>query len=274
MNGYTLAGSFNGALGECPISQILNTDLNTNTVIASPNETLFSNKGSNNTKLDNTGTLRIYHNQTVTLPTVSSQWISVVDALVYLLQADIMWNTQSLDDSAHFLLIDQEITGLTQALAATNQVVNTVSGVATGAAGTTALNTQSINTINNTTIPNLSNTYLKLSGGTLTGGLTGTTINLSGSLTTNSIIYNTQELSTSLNYYLLKSGGTLSGPITLNTRLYADPGPYPQGYNGDRIVIIGTNGYPYIQLVLIQMYFGFVLHLLQVLNLIQGLQLH
>ena len=107
MNGYTLVVSFNGALGECPISQILNTDLNTNTIIASPNEILFTSQGSNNTKIDNTGTLRIYHNQTVTLPTVSSQWISVVDALVYLLQADIMWNTQSVDDSAHFLLIDR-----------------------------------------------------------------------------------------------------------------------------------------------------------------------
>ena len=46
MNGYTLAGSFNGALGECPISQILNTDLNTNTIIASPNEILFTSQGS------------------------------------------------------------------------------------------------------------------------------------------------------------------------------------------------------------------------------------
>ena len=66
-----------------------------------------------------------------------------------------MWNTQSLDDSAHFLLIDQEITGLTQTLATTNQVVNTVSGVATGAAGASVLNTQAIATLNNTTIPPL-----------------------------------------------------------------------------------------------------------------------
>jgi len=68
------------------------------------------------------------------------------------------------------------------------------------------------------------------------------------SLTTNSIIYNTQELSTTLNSYLLKSGGTLTGPLTLNTSLYADPGPYPNGFNGDRIILnagIGTNGYPY-----------------------------
>jgi hypothetical protein len=67
-------------------------------------------------------------------------------------------------------------------------------------------------------------------------------------LRTNSIIYNAQELSTSLNYYLLKSGGTLTGPLTLNTGLYADPGPYPNGFNGDRIILntgIGTNGYPY-----------------------------
>jgi hypothetical protein len=70
----------------------------------------------------------------------------------------------------------------------------------------------------------------------------------SGAVRTNSIIYNSQELSTSLSYYLLKSGGTLTGPLTLNTGLYADPGPYPNGYNGDRIILnagIGTNGYPY-----------------------------
>ena len=81
------------------------------------------------------------------------------------------------------------------------------------------------------------NNYLLKSGGTMTGALT-----------TNSIIYNAQELSTTLNYYLLKSGGTLTGPITLNTGLYGDPGPYPNGFNGDRIILntgIGTNGYPY-----------------------------
>ena len=81
------------------------------------------------------------------------------------------------------------------------------------------------------------NNYLLKSGGTMTGALT-----------TNSIIYNAQELSTTLNYYLLKSGGILTGPITLNTGLYADPGPYPNGFNGDRIILnagIGTNGYPY-----------------------------
>lgn len=81
------------------------------------------------------------------------------------------------------------------------------------------------------------NNYLLKSGGTMTGALT-----------TNSIIYNAQELSTTLNYYLLKAGGTLTGPITLNTGLYADPGPYPNGFNGDRIILnagIGTNGYPY-----------------------------
>lgn len=74
------------------------------------------------------------------------------------------------------------------------------------------------------------------------GGISAT------SLTTNSIIYNTQELSTSLSYYLLKTGGTLTGSILFNTQLFADPGPYPQGFNGDRIILnagIGTNGYPY-----------------------------
>ena len=91
-------------------------------------------------------------------------------------------------------------------------------------------------------------TYLKLIGGTLTGGLIGTTLNLSGSLTTNSIIYNTQELSTSLSYYLLKTGGTLTGSILFNTQLFGDPGAYPQGFNGDRIILqpgISPSGYPY-----------------------------
>ena len=80
------------------------------------------------------------------------------------------------------------------------------------------------------------NNYVLKSGSTMTGALT-----------TNSIIYNAQELSTTLNNYLLKSGGVLSGQLYFNTQLYGNPGPYPQGFNGDRILLqtgIGT-GYPY-----------------------------
>jgi len=101
---------------------------------------------------------------------------------------------------------------------------------------TGALRTNSI-IYNSQELSTTLNNYLLKSGGTMTGALT-----------TNSIIYNAQELSTTLNYYLLKAGGTLTGPLTLNTGLYADPGPYPNGFNGDRIILnagIGTNGYPY-----------------------------
>ena len=71
---------------------------------------------------------------------------------------------------------------------------------------------------------------------------------MTGSLTTNSIIYNSQELSTTLNNYLLLSGGTLTDTIIFNTGLFDNPSPSPLGFNGDRIVLqagIGTNGYPY-----------------------------
>lgn len=67
-------------------------------------------------------------------------------------------------------------------------------------------------------------------------------------LRTNSIIYNAQELSTTLNNYLLKSGGTMTDTLLFNTGLFANPGPYPNGFDGDRIILqtgIGTNGYPY-----------------------------
>ena len=63
MNGYTLAGSYNGALGEYPISQIINIDDKNNTKIYATNEIMFN---SNLTKIDNKGLLRIYHEQTIT----------------------------------------------------------------------------------------------------------------------------------------------------------------------------------------------------------------
>jgi len=99
-----------------------------------------------------------------------------------------------------------------------------------------ALRTNSI-IYNGTEISSTLNNYVLKSGSTMTGALT-----------TNSIIYNSQELSTTLNNYLLLSGGTLTDTLLFNTGLYANPGPYPNGFDGDRIVLqtgIGTNGYPY-----------------------------
>lgn len=266
MNGYTLAGSFNGALGEYPISQIVNIDKDINTNLYSTNEIFFFAKHDSKTKIDTDGVLRIYHEQTVTLPTVVSQWISVEDAIIYLLQEDLQWNAQSLDNTAKFSLIDAAIASLGTQLGITTEVANTASGVATAAAAASALNTQAIATIVNTDIPNTSNYASNLcvstsnyaevlvsgcllkSGGTMTGDLIGTNIDLSGSLTTNSIIYNTQELSTSLSYYLLKEGGTLTGNLNFNTQLFGDPVASQYGYNGDRIVLnpgSAANTYPF-----------------------------
>ncbi len=50
MNGNTLASSYNGCIGQYPISQILNIDSNINTTIYSGNETCFSNLNYFNTK--------------------------------------------------------------------------------------------------------------------------------------------------------------------------------------------------------------------------------
>ena len=75
-----------------PINQYLNIDENLNTIFNSTNEIQFSNVLGFNTKIDNQGLLRVFHIQTITLPTVSSQWISVPDAIVYLLQEDVQWN--------------------------------------------------------------------------------------------------------------------------------------------------------------------------------------
>ena len=66
---------------------------------------------------------------------------------------------------------------------------------------------------------------------------------MTGSLTTNSIIYNNVELSTTLTDYLLKAGGTMNGRIVFNTGYYQDPSP--TGF-GDRIVLqSGGTGYSY-----------------------------
>jgi hypothetical protein len=66
---------------------------------------------------------------------------------------------------------------------------------------------------------------------------------MTGSLTTNSIIYNNVELSTTLTNYLLKAGGTMTGRIVFNTGYYQDPSP--TGF-GDRIVLqSGGLGYSY-----------------------------
>ena len=66
---------------------------------------------------------------------------------------------------------------------------------------------------------------------------------MTGALTTNSIIYNNVELSTTLTDYLLKAGGTMTGRIVFNTGYYQDPSP--TGF-GDRIVLqSGGLGYAY-----------------------------
>ena len=260
MNGYTLAGSYNGALGEYPISQIINIDDKNNTKIYATNEIMFN---SNLTKIDNKGLLRIYHEQTITLPTVSSQWISVNDALVYLLQQDLQWQGSSIDDMAHFSLIDEEITSingqivginsqlvnLTSTLGTTTITANSALSLATtaNATATTALgngitNSALISTINNTlptlissnALGNILNTcnYLPKSGGTMTGTLTAPNLT-----TATSFIYQGTELTTTLFNYCQKAGATMTGQLNFNYGIYGNPIAGIRGGDGTRIVI-------------------------------------
>ena len=252
MNGYTLAGSFNGCIGEYPISQIINIDSSNNTNIYATNEIMFN---SNLTKIDSQGFLRIYHAQTITLPTVVSQWISVPDAIVYLLQEDLQWNAQSADTTAHFSLIDGEIAGINTTLGTTTTTANSAFTLATTANATasTALangitNATQISSINST-IPTLisSNSlnsilntcnYLPKSGGTLTGTLIAPNITNS-----TSFIYQGTELASTLTNYMLKAGATMTGRLNFNYALFGDPSPSGVG---DRVVLnlgIGTTGY-------------------------------
>lgn len=183
MNTYTLGSSYNGALGQYQIQNILNIDSNLNTVVSANKEIYFNTGNNQKTKIDSNGILRVYHPFTSTLPTVSTQWMSVEDALIYLLQEDGIWNADSLHNIAQFQATNANI----------GVVANTANlALAAGtAAGTTSLgNSTAINTINNTTIPNtaanssnytlntsnvimtnVSNNFLLLSGGSLTGDL-------------------------------------------------------------------------------------------------------
>ena len=150
MNGYTLASSYNGCIGEYPISQILNIDSNINTSIYSGNEICFSNLNYFNTKIDNQGILRFFHNQTEFLPTVLSQWISVPDAIVYLLQEDIQWNAQSIDNTAAFSLINAELSSTTITANAGYALATSANGTAITALGASTTNGVQIASINNT----------------------------------------------------------------------------------------------------------------------------
>jgi len=51
MNGYPLSSSFIGAIGQYPISQILNIDKSNNTTLSSSGEINFSNVNNFNTKM-------------------------------------------------------------------------------------------------------------------------------------------------------------------------------------------------------------------------------
>ena len=53
MNGYPLSSSFVGALGEYPLSQILNLDNNLDIILSASQETQFSNNNQCKTKIDN-----------------------------------------------------------------------------------------------------------------------------------------------------------------------------------------------------------------------------
>ena len=150
MNGWALASGFNGCIGEYPIYQYLNIDGNLNTIFNSTNEIQFSNVWGFNTKIDNQGLLRVFHIQTITLPTVSSQWISVPDAIVYLLQEDVQWNAQSIDNLAHFSLIDNELSATTTTANSALTLATTANGTATTALANGITNSAQISSINST----------------------------------------------------------------------------------------------------------------------------
>ena len=263
MNGYTLASGFNGAMGQYPISQILNIDSNINTVLSSTNETYFSNVIDCNTKIDNQGLLRVYHNQTITLPTVLTQWISVVDAIVYLLQEDIQWNTFNVNNDAHFSLIDSELlTTTATATSAYNTGVN--NSITLGTLGITvaAMNAVIPTLISSNVLTNVllfylpsstaSSIYLPLSGGTITGTLTAPNF-----ITATSFTYKGTELTTTLGNYLLsstasstylpKTGGTLTGGLAITTGTVAVPSVGNFGGTEDRIILVNgaTSTYRY-----------------------------
>lgn len=220
---------------------LIHTDINSNTIIYSSNEIQFSNTSNFNTKIDNSGILRIYHPQTITLPTVSSQWISVPDAIVYLLQEDIQWNTQSADTTAHLALLDTEIIGINTRLTTDEAYINTnTAATATNSTLITAINATLPTLVSSNALGNILNTcnYLPKSGGTMTGTLIAPNITNS-----TSFIYQGTELTTTLTNYMLKAGATMTGRLNFNYALFGDPSPSGVG---DRVVLnlgIGTTGY-------------------------------
>jgi hypothetical protein len=84
----------------------------------------------------------------VFLPTVSSQWISVPDAIVYLLQEDLQWNAQSIDNTAAFSLINAELGATTITANAGYNLAITANGIATTALGASTTNGVKIASIN------------------------------------------------------------------------------------------------------------------------------
>ena len=194
MNGYPLSSSFIGAIGQYPISQILNIDKLNNTTLSSSGEINFSNVNNFNTKIDNQGVLRVFYTQNIAVPTVPTQWLSVVDSLGYLYGQDVQNQLQ-------FTEINNSIIGLTTALGETTLTANSAEEI--GIANSAAI------TLLTATVGDVSSQfqyYLPLAGGTLTGALT----------TNSDITYKGTELTTKFGNYLLKAGGTLTGALTTN----------------------------------------------------------
>ena len=154
MNGYPLTSSFNGCIGEYPISQIVNIDSNINTILNSINEIQFINSGAFLTKVDIHGILRVYYTYQPSAPTVPSQWLSVEDSLGY-------FYSQDANNQLQFTGINNDIAGINLTLGNTTTTANAAFSLATTANGTasTALangitNSTQISSINST-IPTL-----------------------------------------------------------------------------------------------------------------------
>ena len=195
MNGYPLSSSFIGAIGQYPISQILNIDKSNNTTLSSSGEINFSNVNNFNTKIDNQGVLRVFYTQSVAVPTVPTQWLSVVDSLGYLYGQDVQNQLQ-------FTQIDNALTGLTAALGETTLTANSAEEIGIANSAAITLLTASVGDVSSQF-----QYYLPLAGGTLTGALT----------TNSDITYKGTELTTKFGNYLLKAGGTLTGAVLTNS---------------------------------------------------------
>ena len=93
--------------------------------------------------------MRFFHQETALLPTVTSQWISVPEAIVYLLQEDIQWNTFGVNNDAHFALIDTLLGTTTETANAAFFLATTGSATAITALGQSTTNSVQIANINN-----------------------------------------------------------------------------------------------------------------------------